>query len=230
MLKTIMLKNILKILTVLILFSLFSHSTLANKKKQTDVEKFVKQIAEFNNYQADFEQRVNNESGKEIDVTSGQFSIQRPNYFRWETKKEFEQLIVADGKDIFTYDIDLDQVTIQTQSELLANSPLLLMTSDAKTIEKSFDVTKIDLSDNQKALFQLKPKDQEGVFELVNILFQKNQLTELMMIDSLGQQTSVTFSNIKTNTEFESNLFSFVMPEGIDIVDSRETSISTEVE
>jgi len=183
----------------------------------------AEKISNLRTYQADFEQRVHNEIGREIDFSSGVFLIEKPNHFRWQVIQQFEQLIVADGDHIFTYDPDLEQVTIQNQSELLADSPLLFLTSNAKKLEQSFNISKVDVGEEKNSqLFSLKPKGEGGVFEKVHILFKDNNMVELLMADTLGQQTTVKFSNIKINEKLDANLFSFVIPEGVDVVDSRE--------
>jgi len=182
-------------------------------------------IANLNTYQADFEQRVNNEYGEEIDFSAGAFSIQRPDHFRWEIKEQFPQVIVADGDHLWTYDQDLEQVTIQNQLKMLADSPLLLLTSTAAELAEAFAITQVPLEgkDGDNHLFLLKPKNESSVFDSVNILFEDRKLTELLMADTLGQKTTVQFSNIKLNEPLASDLFSFEIPEGVDVVDSRES-------
>ncbi|TQV86505.1 outer membrane lipoprotein chaperone LolA [Aliikangiella coralliicola] len=196
------------------------------KKESSSVQKFAENIENLRTYQADFEQRVQNENGKEIDFSSGRFSIQRPNHFRWEVKLNFEQLIVADGDHVFTYDPELEQVTVQNQSKLLADSPLLLMTSDAEALAEAFNITTVDLADKPDSeLFQLTPKKEGNIFDSVHILFEKNKIAELLMADTLGQKTSVKFSNIQVNQKLDSAQFSFVIPEGVDVIDSREVPL-----
>ncbi|MGX5201559.1 outer membrane lipoprotein chaperone LolA [Aliikangiella sp. IMCC44632] len=179
-------------------------------------------LANLTTYQATFEQKVSNDLGQVVDQSRGQFSIQRPNLFRWEITETFPQLIVADGENMWTYDPELEQVTIQNQSTMLADSPLLLMTSDAATLQKSYQISVHPLNDNKnKQLFLLKPLSKDSVFESVNLLFEEQRLIEILMQDTLGQKTSVQFSQIKMNEPLKDSLFKFVPPEGVDIVDSR---------
>jgi outer membrane lipoprotein carrier protein len=177
-------------------------------------------ISQLRTFKAHFEQKVMNENGKLLDTSLGEFYIQKPNHFRWHIKQQFEQLIVADGDHIFTYDPDLEQVTIQNQSKLLADSPLLFLTSNAIQLANAFDIQLSQTADD-KMLFQLKPKGQGGVFESVMILFNGQQMQELLLRDSLAQTTSITFTQVELNQKLALSLFSFVMPEGVDIIDSR---------
>ncbi|TQV76625.1 outer membrane lipoprotein chaperone LolA [Aliikangiella marina] len=180
-------------------------------------------IKNLKTYQADFDQRVMNEYGKEMDYSTGTFTIQKPNHFRWEVKEQFPQLIVADGEHLWTHDMDLEQVTIQNQNEVVAGSPLLFLTSGAKQLAASFDITQLEVKEAVHQLFSLKPKSEESVFDSVTILFEEGKLTELYLADTLGQNTIVKFYHVKQNEKIDPALFSFQMPEGVDIVDSRAT-------
>ena len=50
------------------------------------------------------------------DVVGGTFEFARPNRFRFNYNKPFEQTIVADGQTLWLYDADLNQVTPRKQS------------------------------------------------------------------------------------------------------------------
>lgn len=203
----------------------FVSSTLASDTPLSGGERLGALMAEIKTFQAEFQQRVFSEAGNEIDYAAGDFYIERPNHFRWHIKESFEQLIVADGDHVFTYDPELEQVTVQNQSKLLANSPLLLLTSSRESLSESFLIEASDLpveaNDLEKILFSLKPKNTEGVFAGVNILFEQGVMKELLLLDSIGQKTVVSFSAQKKNPQLDVALFSFVMPEGVDVIDSR---------
>lgn len=216
-----MLKKIIISVCFLMAFNLSAKETAA-------VNELADKISNLITFKADFEQSVKNELGKEIDLSSGEFFIEKPNHFRWHVKQQFEQLIIADGDHIYTYDPELEQVTVQNQSKALTDSPLLFLTSNAQQLAKSFDISKVKIEadkEQDKQLFFLKPKGSSGIFESVHILFENNILVELLTADTLGQKTSVTFSNALLNQKLDSHLFSFEMPEGIDIIDSREKVI-----
>jgi outer membrane lipoprotein carrier protein len=51
-------------------------------------------------------------------TSSGTFEFSRPNRFRFNYKKPFEQTIVADGQTLWLHDIDLNQVTSRKQAQV----------------------------------------------------------------------------------------------------------------
>ena len=64
-------------------------------------------------------------------TSSGTFEFSRPDRFRFQYTKPFEQLIVADGQTLWLHDIDLNQVAARKQSEVLGNTPAAIIASAA---------------------------------------------------------------------------------------------------
>ncbi len=215
-----------KIIAIIFCISiaLTSHAEPNNEeqaKVESAAEFLAKVMADTMTFEANFEQKVYRENSDQAETTLGRFLIQRPNHFRWETKQPFEQAIIADGKALWTFDPELEQVTIQDQQAVLADSPLLLLTSSVDKLVESFDIQQIESEDtSQKQLFALIPKEQ-GLFESVHIVVKKGKLREFFLLDTLGGRTSVVFSEIKLNQPIKLSEFIFTPPDGIDVIDSR---------
>ncbi len=188
-----------------------------------DAKKLAGILAGTLTYQADFKQSVYREESDQAEVTTGRFLIQRPNHFRWQTVEPFEQIIIADGDHLWTYDPELEQVTIQNQQSILADSPLLLLTSSVEALVEAFDIIEINGQNKQnQQLFSLSPK-KNSLFESVHILIEDKKIKEFFLVDTLGGRTGVEFINIALNQKMDVKEFIFVPPQGIDIIDSRET-------
>jgi chaperone LolA len=88
-------------------------------------------VAEFVNdmatLQGRFEQSLLAADGEVVERTRGTLEIQRPGQFRWAYTEPYEQILVADGLNIWSYDLDLAQVTVKPQHEALANTPAMLL-------------------------------------------------------------------------------------------------------
>ncbi|XID74407.1 outer membrane lipoprotein chaperone LolA [Alkanindiges sp. WGS2144] len=147
---------------------------------------------------------------------SGTMQVKRPGQFRWETTSPSKQLIVASGQTVWIYDPDLEQAVRQKLDDQVGNTPALLLSGQANTIMKSFRVTQPDAN---TPYFVLYPKNEEGVFESLGIRFTNNAPSQMILKDSLGQQTTITFSNVKLNPSLNSNLFNFTPPKGTDVID-----------
>ena len=146
---------------------------------------------------------------------SGQMWVKRPNLFRWETKKPAEQLIVAQKDQLYIYDPDLMQVTVQSIDEQVAQTPALLLSGDASSILKNYNVS---ASSRVKQGFILKPKSQNASFEAMGVVFANSKLKSMVLKDALGQITTIKFDNIKANQAISPALFAFKPPADADII------------
>ena len=69
------------------------------------VNAFVMDVVTFS---GDFEQSLIDPDGRLLETTSGTLEIQRPGRFRWVYEEPYEQWLVADGTNIWSYDVDLE--------------------------------------------------------------------------------------------------------------------------
>jgi outer membrane lipoprotein carrier protein len=147
---------------------------------------------------------------------SGVMQVKRQGLFRWETISPMKQLIVTSGKTVWIYDPDLQQATRQTLDAQMSNTPALLLSGNAAQIMKSYKVTQ---PNSALPNFVLYPRAKDGVFESLAIRFEANVPVQMVLSDSLGQQTTVNFTDIKVNPAIASSQFEFVPPKGADVID-----------
>ncbi len=83
-----------------------------------------------------FEQSLIDAEGQVLEVTKGTLEIQRPGQFRWAYTEPYEQWLIADGLNIWSYDLDLEQVTVKPQADALANTPALLLGGSDAAMEQ----------------------------------------------------------------------------------------------
>ena len=191
----------------------------------SDAKKLAKTLSEILTYQAEFEQSVYRENSTTPAISKGKFVIQRPNHFIWNTTQPFEQNIIADGDNLWTYDPELEQVTIQDQQSILADSPLLLLTSSVESLVQAFDIVQVNQGKNDhnknQQLFSLTPREN-SIFESVHILIEEDRIKEFFLLDTLGGRSGVVFNDIEVNQTVDLKLFIFSPPEGTDVIDSRQ--------
>ena len=170
---------------------------------------------------ADFQQVVTDPRGKTIQDARGTFLMQRPNKFRWNYQKPYEQIIVADGANLWVYDKDLEQVTVKKLDQALGNTPALLL-SGAQPLAENFRMT--ELTDRKDGLqwTVLTPKNDEANFQQVRLAFGKQSLEVMELVDSFEQTTQLRFSNVQSNIKFTAREFKFTPPKGVDVVGDEE--------
>jgi outer membrane lipoprotein carrier protein len=165
---------------------------------------------------ARFNQVVLDEALNTIQESSGTLWIERPNKFRWDYDTPFRQEIVADGKDIWVYDKELQQVTKRALRGGLGDTPALLLAGKGR-LEEKFTIKPLDRQ-GSLTWAQLIPKTKDGGFEDIRIGFENGKLNTLEMVDGFGQTTRVTLRDSKENPKIDAAKFTFTPPKGVDVV------------
>jgi outer membrane lipoprotein carrier protein len=178
-----------------------------------DVDKYLNGVT---TWSADFTQTIDDGHGKVTRSAAGKLYLQKPGKFRWDYADPSEQLILADGKQIWFYDKDLQQANVRSMDASLANTPAVLL-SGGGSVSTQFDVTALPPSDGLE-WFQLIPKHADTDFQLVRIGFRNGDLASMFLADKLNQVTQLAFTNSKRNPKLASDLFTFVPPAGVDVI------------
>ena len=177
------------------------------------VDAFVNDVVTFS---ADFEQSLIDPDGRMLEQTSGTLEIQRPGRFRWIYEEPYEQWLVADGTNIWSYDVDLEQVTVKPQAETLANTPALLLGGSGEAMDQfehggSF-------VESGLTWVRLLPIDTESGFRRVELGFDNGRLSRMVFLDNLAQTTVVVLDNVAVNAPIDASRFRFAVPDDVDVV------------
>jgi outer membrane lipoprotein carrier protein len=177
------------------------------------VNAFVNDVVTF---AADFQQSLIDPDGLVLEKTSGTLEIQRPGRFRWVYEEPYEQWLVADGTNIWSYDVDLEQVTVKPQAEALANTPALLLGGSGKAMDQfEHDGS---FTENGLTWVRLLPVDTESGFRRVELGFEEGRLSRMVFFDNLEQTTVVVLENVVVNEPIDAARFRFTVPDDVDVV------------
>ena len=204
------------LINITILLVLFSQTASAGEAKnsvgETYLEKFLEKTQTL---EASFQQTLRTHEGEVLQQTEGKFYLNRPGKFRWNYKTPYEQIIVSDGERIWIYYVDLEQVTVQTQSAGLPSSPMALLQDSAK-LYQSFTVSPLDEKDGVYRL-KLESKTSESDFSEIVVGVDAKGLRFMQLHDQFEQVTDIVFSKIAINTTLAKEIFEFIPPEGVDV-------------
>ena len=204
-------KNILGSLLALSLFG-FS-SLLQAGEGQQRLESFLHELTTI---KAAFVQTLNNADGELIEKSEGIMAVERPGMFRLEYQNPYEQLYVADGKNIWFYDRDLEQVTVRPQSDSLGSTPAMLL-STVEPLETNFEVR--ELGEHEGFFWlELNPRDADSNFDFVKLAMDGEILRAMEMVDGFGQTTRLYFEPMSRNPQLDADVFRFVPPAGVDVI------------
>jgi outer membrane lipoprotein carrier protein len=165
---------------------------------------------------AEFSQTVTSPDGKKKKTSTGSFEFSRPNRFRFEYAKPFEQTIVADGEKVWIYDRDLNQVSSRKVGSALGATPAALLAGGS--LDKDFELSDLPSRDGLDWA-EARPKSKDGTFQSVRVGFRGKDLAALEIVDSFGQRSLLTFSTFTPNAPVSAEAFRFTPPPGADVIE-----------
>ena len=164
---------------------------------------------------ADFVQTLRADDNEVLQESKGHFYLNRPGKFRWNYTTPYEQEIVSDGEQVWIFDVDLQQVTVQNKSVSLNNTPMALMEGKLK-LKEAYDVSELDHRDGIYRL-KLSSKTKDADFSELIIGVNKQGLQFMQLRDQFEQTTDIVFVKLELNKKLASDLFKFTPPEGVDV-------------
>jgi outer membrane lipoprotein carrier protein len=163
-----------------------------------------------------FEQQLIDADNSLIESSAGTLDIERPGRFRWSYSKPYRQELIADGLNMWSYDVDLEQVTVKPQAEALSSTPALLLGGTTDVLEDFSYVGSFD--DKGTIWVLLRPKDTDSGFNKVELGFTDGVLTRMLFGDNLEQTTLIALFDVAFNEPIDAATFAFAPPDGVDVV------------
>ena len=205
-----------RLLKAVLTASLLALSTiaLAAPSGEARLKDYLKGL---NTLTSEFRQYTLSADGGRMIESEGTFYLQRPGRFRWEYRAPMEQVIVADGDRVWLHDIELDQISHQSQSSALDGTPAQLLASN-EPIDRHFEIVTWDPGDGRDWV-ELQPKKADGQVTRIRIGFIGEALDTLLMEDSFGQITRFSFLDTKRNPKLDAKLFKLDRPIGGDFLE-----------
>lgn len=172
----------------------------------------------FRTVKAGFEQIRYDETGSPQEIATGTMWLSRPGKFRWDYVTPYEQTIVADGERVWIYDKDLEQITVKNLTGAIGSTPSLLLGGDVD-LDAEFVVE--DLGEaNDMIWVALSPLDEDNEYATIRLAFDDAGLRVMELADGFGQTTRIRFADEERNPALDPNLFDFVPPEGVDVIEA----------
>ncbi len=169
---------------------------------------------------AQFTQSVKDAQGKQTEQTSGELLVLRPGRFRWESHEasgaDSGQVLIADGRNVWFYDRDLQQVTVKPADAALSATPIMLLSGGAE-VRESFLISDAGQQDGL-AWLRVQPRAGDADFRQALLGFAGGELKQMILEDKLGQQATLLFSRSQRNAPVAAAEVSFSPPPGVDVI------------
>ncbi len=164
---------------------------------------------------ADFKQTLRDEDKNIVQQSRGTLKLQRPGKFAWIYTDPFEQQIVADGTELWIYDVELDQVTVKPMDQGISNAPIMILMKEADVGEQ-FNIVEVG---QRKFLYwiELEPQASDIEYTRIFIGLEDGSLRAMELQDQFGQSTQIVFENLRLGVVHNPATFKFVPPPGVDV-------------
>ena len=184
--------------------------------QERPIVKLDKLLSNIDTITAEINQLIAESDGGILEESQIIMHIKRPEGFYWETVTPFPELLVTNGKRLWNYQPDLEQVVIEDwnpdQSALAAQ----LLYGKTENLEEDYYIVAIDAEQSQT--FELKPKSPDNLYELITISFINSSLELIYIENSSGERTAWQFTSSDINPPLGEDLFEFIPPDGIEII------------
>lgn len=177
------------------------------------LERFV---ATVHSAEGEFEQVVTSQSGRRPQEASGSFAYARPGRFHWEYGTPYRQVLVGDGRSLWSWDPDLNQVTVREMGDAIGATPAAILFGSG-ALDDSFELADAGEQDGL-AWAEARPRQTESGFESLRIGLADGQLRRMEMRDHFGQTTVIRFTRLRANPALAEDRFRFEPPAGADVI------------
>ena len=188
------------------------------KAQSTAINELDRLLQDLKTLSADITQLIVESDGGVLEESEILLHVKRPDGFYWETISPFPVLLVTDGTKLWTYQPDLEQVVIENwdpdQTELAAQ----LLYGQTDNLRDNYYV--VAINSEQTRSFELKPKSADSLYELITINFLNESLDLIYIQSSSGERTAWQFTTSRINVPLGDDLFEFVPPEGIEVINN----------
>lgn len=210
-----------------------SVNTLVNATEEESVNvNIVKQelkdiIFKQKAYFANFNQVITNNDKKILQELEGELRLLRPNYMSMKVTSPDETELLSDGKDIYSFDAMLEQVTIYSYDDSNFSSPIMLLVSEKEQIWNKYNFVKLSKDelekeklDSNSIVYSVNTKDNSGLINSMKLYFTNDLISKVQIVEKDGKTNTYRFKNINTN-EVKMVDFKFDIPEGVTVDDQR---------
>lgn len=182
----------------------------------TSIDNLTQLLNRYTTYCADFKQLTLGANNQVAQQGYGHVIIQRPGKFRWVTEKPVNEELIINGNTMWRYDVSLMEATKKiTNDNGNTDNPVSLLTTRVNDLVRNYTVILVKLQG--KPWYQLIPRRPNVGFKKIYLYFEKAQLTQLIVVNNLGERSLFQFSNIRLNQPVPASTFIFTPTKGVDV-------------
>ena len=146
--------------------------------------------------------------------------FKKPGKMRWEYTNPEQQLLVSDGKTMWFYVAEDAQVILQNADDAYGSRTPVTFLAGMGKLQNDFHMKLLPSETDTAYKLELLPKQPQP--ELAKLILTVDAMSyriiHTAVYDPYGNITDVYLENIDTNTSPPDELFTFEIPDGVDVI------------
>ncbi len=153
------------------------------------------------------------------DTAFGKVFIKHPGMMRWEYEAPEKQVIITDGHTLWIYRPQDNQVMTGKAPAYFGNGKGASFLSDIRTVRDKFIVS-LEKKDSGFHVLKLLPKEKKFDISVVYLSISKKtfDVVRIATYNAYEDETLIVMSDFQFNQNFDNSTFSFITPQGADIL------------
>lgn len=210
-------------------------ATAAASQAPTPLDRYLEHLKTL---RVTFLQTVADAHGAEVGRSTGTLTVERPGKFRWEIHPQAAtpgagssedapagqgaastggQIMVSDGRNLWYYDRDLEQVTVRPVTAALSATPAMLL-SGTVDVHEHFTESSAGMREGLDWVY-VEPRSTEADFKSALFGFdRKGTLQRMILEDKVGQVVTIIFQSVALNVSVPPKELTFTPPPGADVI------------
>ena len=169
---------------------------------------------------ADFRQETEVKTLGRSLKASGKLSFKRPGKMLWNYETPKGQFVLADGKHLFFYQPEQNQVIKSPLKNAFRGDIPLSFLLGLGNLKKDFNAS-LKASDESQNVLRLEPKGEAGGYSeiLVGVSKSSSDILWVSVRDAASNLTTLRFSSMRKGVGIKDSLFQVQIPNGADVVE-----------
>jgi outer membrane lipoprotein carrier protein len=154
------------------------------------------------------------------DTAEGSLTVKRPGKMRWQYTIPDAQTIITDGRRMWIFRPADNQVMVGKAPDFFSEGKGAGFLSDIRQIRKGFTIEMQKAENDAYYRLRLIPKKESADLADIILSIEKSnfQVEQVLTHNAYGDETHIILSEYQFNLNPDENLFTFEIPEGVDVV------------
>lgn len=154
------------------------------------------------------------------DTANGRLTVKRPDKMQWIYDSPESQTLITDGRHLWIYRPADNQVMVGTAPAFFKDGKGASFLTNTRRVREQFHVSLIASEKPETRRLQLIPRKPQADIAriLVGVTKRSHEVTDIVTINTQGDETRITLSDIVFRDNLPDSLFEFTIPEGVNII------------